>query len=74
MHLVDYLVGVCLRIRRRFGLCPGDLRLTAVPSRPRLHCSNPDAQATVKRHIRLLHEYNEMRDVGLGLIGTSVSP
>ncbi|PUU83269.1 DNA repair protein [Tuber borchii] len=28
-----------------------------------------DAEKTVKGHIRLLHEFNEVRDVGLGLIG-----
>ncbi|CAD6563899.1 MAG: hypothetical protein ASARMPREDX12_000149 [Alectoria sarmentosa] len=28
-----------------------------------------DAQATVKAHIKLLHDYNEIRDVGQGLIG-----
>ncbi|KFY08001.1 hypothetical protein V492_06624 [Pseudogymnoascus sp. VKM F-4246] len=30
---------------------------------------NPDAAATVKAHIRRLHAYNEIRDVGQGLIG-----
>ncbi|KAI9786833.1 MAG: hypothetical protein M1839_005064 [Geoglossum umbratile] len=28
-----------------------------------------DAAATVKKHIRLLHDYNEIRDVGTGLMG-----
>ena len=28
-----------------------------------------DAQATVKAHIKLLHDYNEIRDVGQGLMG-----
>lgn len=28
-----------------------------------------DAQATVKTHIKLLHDYNEIRDVGQGLMG-----
>lgn len=28
-----------------------------------------NAQQTVKKHIRLLHAYNEIRDVGLGLMG-----
>ncbi|KAI5806533.1 Swi5-domain-containing protein, partial [Peziza echinospora] len=28
-----------------------------------------DPEATVKRHIRLLHEFNEIRDVAQGLIG-----
>ncbi|KAL2854717.1 Swi5-domain-containing protein [Aspergillus pseudodeflectus] len=28
-----------------------------------------DPSETVKRHIRLLHEYNEIKDVGQGLIG-----
>ncbi|KAG4302717.1 hypothetical protein PCANB_001072 [Pneumocystis canis] len=30
---------------------------------------NPDAASTVKQHIALLHTYNEIRDVALGLIG-----
>jgi DNA repair protein Swi5/Sae3 len=32
---------------------------------------NPEAKGvdTVKRHIHLLHEYNEVRDVALGLMG-----
>ncbi|KAK4697031.1 DNA repair protein Swi5/Sae3, partial [Lecanoromycetidae sp. Uapishka_2] len=30
---------------------------------------NKDAQATVKAHIKLLHDYNEIRDVGQGLMG-----
>ncbi|KAJ5474876.1 hypothetical protein N7475_004442 [Penicillium sp. IBT 31633x] len=29
--------------------------------------SDPDA--TVQRHIRLLHDYNEIKDVGQGLMG-----
>ncbi|KAL2787333.1 DUF1337 domain protein [Aspergillus keveii] len=28
-----------------------------------------DPSETVKRHIRLLHEYNEIKDAGQGLIG-----
>ena len=28
-----------------------------------------DPQATVKTHIKLLHDYNEIRDVGQGLMG-----
>ncbi|KAL4909475.1 hypothetical protein BDW74DRAFT_146653 [Aspergillus multicolor] len=28
-----------------------------------------DPSDTVKRHIRLLHEYNEIKDVGQGLMG-----
>ncbi|KAB8078047.1 DUF1337 domain protein [Aspergillus leporis] len=28
-----------------------------------------DPSATVQQHIRLLHEYNEIKDVGQGLIG-----
>lgn len=33
-------------------------------------CSrDKDAQATVKAHIKLLHNYNEIRDVGQGLMG-----
>ncbi|ODH51584.1 hypothetical protein GX48_02253 [Paracoccidioides brasiliensis] len=28
-----------------------------------------DPAAIVQRHIRLLHEYNEIKDIGLGLIG-----
>lgn len=30
---------------------------------------SPDAAATVRRHIRLLHVYNEIKDVGQGLMG-----
>ncbi|OAL66525.1 hypothetical protein A7C99_1913 [Trichophyton rubrum] len=29
----------------------------------------PDAAGIVKEHIRLLHDYNEIKDVGQGLIG-----
>ncbi|KAK2744957.1 hypothetical protein FQN57_004087 [Myotisia sp. PD_48] len=28
-----------------------------------------DAAAIVKRHIRLLHDYNEIKDIGQGLMG-----
>ncbi|KAJ5144196.1 uncharacterized protein N7515_002983 [Penicillium bovifimosum] len=28
-----------------------------------------DPNATVERHIRLLHDYNEIKDVGQGLMG-----
>lgn len=28
-----------------------------------------DPAATVQRHIRLLHEYNEIKDIGQGLLG-----
>ncbi|KAL8796048.1 MAG: hypothetical protein Q9195_001624 [Heterodermia aff. obscurata] len=31
--------------------------------------NNPDAQATVSKHIKLLHQYNEIRDIGQGLMG-----
>lgn len=30
---------------------------------------NQDAAGIVKTHIKLLHEYNEIRDVGQGMIG-----
>ncbi|KAK9449805.1 Swi5-domain-containing protein [Limtongia smithiae] len=30
---------------------------------------DPDAGATIRRHIKLLKAYNEIRDVGLGLLG-----
>lgn len=30
---------------------------------------NPDAASTVQKHIALLHTYNEMRDIGTGLMG-----
>lgn len=29
---------------------------------------NPDPSRTVKHHIHLLHAYNEIRDVGMGLL------
>ncbi|EEQ34039.1 hypothetical protein McanCB56680_002118 [Microsporum canis] len=29
----------------------------------------PDANGIVKKHIRLLHDYNEIKDIGQGLIG-----
>ena len=31
-------------------------------------CSQPAAE-TVKRHIKLLHDYNDIRDVGQALVG-----
>jgi hypothetical protein len=31
--------------------------------------SQTQAQAIVKRHIKLLHAYNEIKDVGQGLMG-----
>ncbi|EFR00749.1 hypothetical protein MGYG_09026 [Nannizzia gypsea CBS 118893] len=33
------------------------------------HGGPPDASGIVKEHIRLLHDYNEIKDVGQGLIG-----
>ncbi|KAG5207290.1 DNA repair protein Swi5/Sae3 [Trichophyton interdigitale] len=33
------------------------------------HGGPPDAAGIVKEHIRLLHDYNEIKDVGQGLIG-----
>ena len=33
------------------------------------HRSPTTAADTVKNHIRLLHEYNEIRDIGTGLMG-----
>jgi DNA repair protein Swi5/Sae3 len=33
------------------------------------HPIRNDPTATVQRHIRLLHEYNEIKDVGQGLMG-----
>ncbi|MCJ1239883.1 hypothetical protein MMC14_007881 [Varicellaria rhodocarpa] len=30
---------------------------------------NPSPSQTVSAHIKLLHTYNEMRDVGMGLLG-----
>ena len=32
-------------------------------------CRNTDADETVKRHIDLLHEFNEVKDVAMGLLG-----
>ena len=35
-----------------------------------LHCRNSeDPSLTVNRHIRLLHDYNEIRDVALNFVG-----
>ena len=34
-----------------------------------VYCTRQDPSVTVKRHIRLLHEYNEIKDVGQGLMG-----
>lgn len=31
--------------------------------------SRNDPSATVQRHIRLLHEYNKIKDIGQGLMG-----
>lgn len=37
---------------------------------PTYACSRTkDGQATVKAHIKLLHDYNEIRDVGQGIMG-----
>lgn len=34
------------------------------------HGRSPEtASQTVRNHIRLLHEYNEIRDIGQGLLG-----
>ncbi|KAG4305753.1 hypothetical protein PORY_000663 [Pneumocystis oryctolagi] len=44
------------------------LRVTLKLFKKRLF-RNPDAASTVKKHITLLHTYNEIRDVALGLIG-----
>ena len=35
----------------------------------RLTVSRHPASETVKRHIKLLHDYNDIRDIGQGLIG-----
>ncbi|KAI4165767.1 MAG: hypothetical protein LQ342_000710 [Letrouitia transgressa] len=35
----------------------------------KLRWVNPDAACTVNKHIELLHTYNEIRDVGTGLMG-----
>lgn len=40
-----------------------DKQITAV------HRIRQDPSITVQRHIRLLHEYNEIKDVGQGLMG-----
>jgi DNA repair protein Swi5/Sae3 len=34
-----------------------------------LTCQRDDPSTTVKRHIRLLHDYNEIKDIGQGLMG-----
>ena len=35
----------------------------------RSQLQDPNANATVKRHIKFLHDYNEIKDVGQGLMG-----
>lgn len=30
---------------------------------------NPDPEATIAHHIKLLHDYNAIRDIGTGLFG-----
>ena len=37
--------------------------LSNIPTR------NPNPAKTVKQHIHLLHAYNDIRDVGMGLLG-----
>lgn len=51
-----------LSLSLSLSLVTGNL-LTSACSR------NKDAQATVKAHIKLLHDYNEIRDIGQGLMG-----
>ena len=56
---------------------PSTCQLASVRPFPLLSCClltsacsrTKDAQATVKAHIKLLHDYNEIRDVGQGLMG-----
>lgn len=49
------------------------LKYTAHLAHFRFHTSTDnrrqDPSKTVQRHIRLLHEYNEIKDVALGLMG-----
>ncbi|RAH40875.1 SWI5/SAE3 family protein [Aspergillus brunneoviolaceus CBS 621.78] len=42
--------------------------LEAQIAEAKAHLKN-DPKATVQQHIRLLHEYNEIKDVGQGLLG-----
>ncbi|KAL5003118.1 Swi5-domain-containing protein [Aspergillus recurvatus] len=44
------------------------VQLEAEISEVRVKLKN-DPSETVKRHIRLLHEYNEIKDIGQGLMG-----
>ena len=32
-------------------------------------CRGSDPNAIVQRHIKLLHQYNEIKDIGMGLFG-----
>ena len=47
------------------------LPLSSSLSRANLNgrCRDPDARATVKRHIGLLQAYNDIRDAGMALLG-----
>ncbi len=68
-------------VSRCHSLCPAKsstLHLSSTPFRYDTLRSDPvlslllrnkDTQATVKAHIKLLHDYNEIRDVGQGLMG-----
>lgn len=45
------------------------LSVSRTPSSPDPEIALAEAHAVIKRHIRLLHDYNEMRDIGMGLMG-----
>ncbi|EEP79542.1 predicted protein [Uncinocarpus reesii 1704] len=50
---------------KKIGCVPNGIRSSTYPKTS----SPPDPATIVKRHIRLLHEYNEIKDIGQGLLG-----
>lgn len=46
-----------------------DLEASISLSAEQADASLAAAKAVIKEHISLLHQYNEMRDIGLGLMG-----
>ncbi|KAH0563121.1 hypothetical protein GP486_002316 [Trichoglossum hirsutum] len=59
-----------LNDKRRVGQLTPRVNADVFPLKANNICyANPEAAVTVKRHIKLLHDYNEIRDVGTGLMG-----